>query len=119
MIKARSFYVATEYSCVATKFGLGWGFYVATEYYYVVTESSKTWVSMSQHSVLCHDSGARCCNKAGCAHAVKLCRARQALIAHDNVASCCVTTEEALRIRQTRLDAHDKPGNAQDKGLGA
>ena len=76
-------------------------------------------VSMSRHSVLCHDSGAQCCNKAGCAHAVKLCRARQALAAHDNVASCCVTTEEALRIRQTRPDGHDKPGHAHDKGLGA
>ena len=36
LIKAKSFYVVTEYSCVATEFDLDWGFYVATE-------SSRTW----------------------------------------------------------------------------
>ena len=36
LIKARSFYVATE-------FGLGWGFYVSTKYYYIAIESSGTW----------------------------------------------------------------------------
>ena len=37
LIKARSFYVAIEYSCVTIEFGLGMGFYVAIVYYYVVT----------------------------------------------------------------------------------
>ena len=60
LIKARSFYVATESSCVVIEFGLGWGFHVTTEYYYVATESSRTWVSMSRHKVLCLDSGPRC-----------------------------------------------------------
>ena len=34
LIKAKSFYVAIEYSCAAIEFGLGWGFYVATKYLY-------------------------------------------------------------------------------------
>ena len=36
LIKAKSFYLATEYSCVVTEL------YVVIEYYYVVTESSRT-----------------------------------------------------------------------------
>ena len=42
LIKVRSFYIAAEYSCVATEIGLGWGFYEATECYYTVTKSSRT-----------------------------------------------------------------------------
>ena len=38
LVKARSFYVATEYFCVVTKFGLRRGFYVATEHFHVATE---------------------------------------------------------------------------------
>ena len=63
-------------------------------------------VSMSRHSALCHDSGVRWCftNKtklatieSSVAHD-KAGRAKAS--AHDNVAPCCVATEEAMRARQ-------------------
>ena len=38
LVKARIFYVATEYFCVAIEFGLGQGCYVATRCFYVMTE---------------------------------------------------------------------------------
>ena len=38
LVKARSFYVAIKYFCVATEFGLDRGFWVATEYFLVAAE---------------------------------------------------------------------------------
>ena len=38
LVKARCFYVMTEYCCVAPEFSLRQGFYVATKYFYVATE---------------------------------------------------------------------------------
>ena len=38
--------------------------------------------------------------------------------AHDSVAPCCVTTEEARHARQTRLGVHGKPGQACTTSLG-
>ena len=38
LVKAESFYVVIEYFYVTIKFDLGWGFYVATGYSYVATE---------------------------------------------------------------------------------
>ena len=38
MMRQGSFYVTTEYSYVATKFGLNMGFQVAIEYFLVVIE---------------------------------------------------------------------------------
>ena len=73
------FYVVTKSARVG-------GIYVVTGDFFVATELTTT------ESSAAHDRAGR--SKAG---------------AHNNVAPCCVATEEAILARQTKPSTHDKP----------
>ena len=56
LVKARSFYVATEYFCVTTKFGLVQGFYVATKCFYAAMKFGQDQEFLCRKKIfLCRD----------------------------------------------------------------
>ena len=63
LVKDWSFYVAIEYLCVATEFGLGQGTYVATNCFYAMTKFGQAQEFLCRDKIflsrdkiiLCHD----------------------------------------------------------------
>ena len=86
-------------------------FYVANEYFYVTTEQLYVAIELAKVGIisvaikdfyvsieLARTEGSAAHDRAG--------RARVG--AHNSVAPCCVTTEKAMRAKQTRIGVHDR-----------
>ena len=95
LAKARRNYVAIEQFYVTIELARVGRISVSTKDFYVAIELAMT------ESSAAHDKAGRA--KAG---------------SHDNVALCCVATEEAMRTRQTWLGTHDKALASCDSSLG-
>ena len=91
----------SEYSYVATEFGLGWGLYVTTEYYYVATESSRTWgfhVATKGHGVASQQ--------------VRACARQRRSVTHNRPWAWAIVWR-CVASRQRSSVAHNKAGRAR------